>query len=248
MAAIEARFEPVFRAELSREYAKLIDDYEAGRALSYDPEHERALGETLDEMATVAVKTFGARVIGQGIEKGFAYTRGDGGFGFTNPYSPYFTETKDFAATLAQLARRYIGLEAFRRKITSIAETTRAQIIAVVQRGETEGLGVAQIARVMRDVVPSLSSYRSNLIARTETHGAANYGANGAAKETGLTIRKEWVAASDARTRDSHARIDGETVGMDDAFSNGLMYPGDPSGPPEEVINCRCAVSHVVID
>ena len=36
---------------------------------------------------------------------------------------------------------------------------------------------------------------------------------------------------------------------MDEKFQVGddvLAYPGDPSGSPEEVINCRCAISHIV--
>lgn len=51
---------------------------------------------------------------------------------------------------------------------------------------------------------------------------------------------KQWDAALDSRTRDSHARLDGEIRELDEKFSNGLMFPGDPSGRPEEVINCRC--------
>ena len=32
----------------------------------------------------------------------------------------------------------------------------------------------------------------------------------------------------------------GVTVPIDQPFPNGLMYPGDPSGSPGEIINCRC--------
>ena len=55
-------------------------------------------------------------------------------------------------------------------------------------------------------------------------------------------VRKVWVATKDKRTRDTHAALDGESMGIDQPFSNGLQYPGDPNGPPEEVINCRCAM------
>jgi len=27
-----------------------------------------------------------------------------------------------------------------------------------------------------------------------------------------------------------------------------LMYPGDPSGSAENVINCRCAVGHIPVE
>ena len=251
MQAIERQYEPQIQAELAREYRKLIRDYEAGDGVKYDPEHRRNIAEILERMAGASVRVFGARILEQGIQKGFAYTRGDGGIGFVNSYSPYFSERKDFASTLARLAQRYVAMEAFRRHITNITETTRAQIISGIARGEAEGLGVAGVARFVRDLVPSLSVQRANLIARTETHGAANYGANGAAKETGLTIRKEWVSAADERTREDHAAADGQIVGIDEMFDvggEGLAYPGDPSGSGENIINCRCAVSHLVDD
>jgi uncharacterized protein with gpF-like domain len=53
---------------------------------------------------------------------------------------------------------------------------------------------------------------------------------------------KEWLTQQDDRVRDSHAEIDGETVGLDDVFSNGLECPGDENGDPEDVINCRCSL------
>lgn len=233
MQAIERQYEPQIQAELAREYRKLIRDYEAGEGVKYDPEHQRNIAEILERMAGASVRVFGARILEQGKAHGLVLER------------------KDFASTLARLAQRYIAMEAFRRHITNITETTRAQIIRGIARGEAEGLGVSGVARFVRDLVPSMSVQRANLIARTETHGAANYGANGAAKETGLTIRKEWVSASDDRTRDDHAEVDGQIVGIDEMFSvggEGLAYPGDPSGSGENIINCRCAVSHIVDD
>ena len=92
---------------------------------------------------------------------------------------------------------------------------------------------------------------RGALIARTETHAAANAGADTAARETGLQLRKEWVSAEDERTRDSHRVADGDVADMDGAFAVGadlLKYPGDPAGSPEETINCRCAISHIVVE
>lgn len=56
----------------------------------------------------------------------------------------------------------------------------------------------------------------------------------------GGLLEKEWISALDDRTRESHASLDGERVPVDKPFSNGLMFVGDPSGPPEEIINCRC--------
>jgi uncharacterized protein with gpF-like domain len=110
---------------------------------------------------------------------------------------------------------------------------------------------VDQIATAILDAAPQIAAWRGPLIARTETHGAANYGAQQAAKATGLPVRKEWVAAGDERTRESHRAADGQKVGLDERFNVGgawLLFPGDPDGPPGETINCRCAIAHIVDD
>lgn len=82
---------------------------------------------------------------------------------------------------------------------------------------------------------------RAATIARTEVHNATQYGTIQGYKQGGLTT-KIWVAVLDSETRDSHAVADGEEVPIDTAFSNGLLFPGDPAGDPAEVINCRCVV------
>lgn len=136
-------------------------------------------------------------------------------------------------------------------KITEITETTRAQIMQVVETARGEGLGQAEIAKRIAQRAPVIARWRSEIIARTETHGASNFAAQGAAEETGLPLQKEWVAVEDDRTRDEHSAINGQTVGLSESFDvNGdsLAYPGDPSGQPANVINCRCASVHIVDD
>ena len=58
----------------------------------------------------------------------------------------------------------------------------------------------------------------------------------------GIEIQKEWVCTHDDRTRPSHLELDGERRDLDEEFSNGLQYPGDPNGDPSEVYNCRCTL------
>lgn len=55
--------------------------------------------------------------------------------------------------------------------------------------------------------------------------------------------QKEWSAVHDGRTRMSHLLADGQRRKVDEPFDVGgakLAYPGDPRGPADEVINCRC--------
>lgn len=67
------------------------------------------------------------------------------------------------------------------------------------------------------------------------------------AEARGIKIVKEWISANDDRVRDSHAELNGVRVGIDEEFPNGLMYPGDPSGYPAEVYNCRCSMRAVLL-
>ena len=85
--------------------------------------------------------------------------------------------------------------------------------------------------------------------ARTMVTGAENKGRQDSyarAADDGIILQKEWIATNDSRTRHSHAVLDGEIVDQDKKFGNGLMYPGDPNGRPEETWNCRCTVAAVV--
>lgn len=111
-----------------------------------------------------------------------------------------------------------------------------------VSRGIASGLPYRDIARNINNVSGSGLS-NAKRIARTEGHRiqqTSSRDAQYAAKKKGANVVKQWDAALDKRTRDSHARVDGEIRELDEKFSNGLMFPGDPSGSAAEVINCRC--------
>lgn len=95
-------------------------------------------------------------------------------------------------------------------------------------------------------------SYTSAIrAARTAITAAINSGRQDTAEKAvdmGINLMKEWHATLDNRTRHSHAMLDGETVDVDSKFPNGCAYPGDPSGPPSEVYNCRCGYTTVLKD
>jgi len=230
---LEKRFAPAFAREIARASRVMADGFAETGAVPTVPDHQRNINEIMQGLASASIRVFSRRVLDA--------QRAD----------CMVIERKDFADTVARLALRYIMLEGFRRKIVNISDTTRNQIIAQVQRGFDAGMGQEGVARFIADNVAGIARTRARVIARTETHGAANYGAYGAAEETGLVLRKEWIAAEDERTRDDHADMDGTVIGKDDLFDFGgysLAYPGDPSGPAEGIINCRCALGWVVDD
>ena len=120
----------------------------------------------------------------------------------------------------------------------------KKKITAQVSRGISTGMSFQQVAQQLAGYT-NIGYNNAIRIARTEGHRIQVQSAMDAchkAKEKGADVVKQWDAALDSRTRESHAAVDGEIRELDKPFSNGLMFPGDPSGRAEEVINCRCAL------
>lgn len=116
------------------------------------------------------------------------------------------------------------------------------QIASEISRGLATGAMYAEIARNVSAMarIPRNNAMR---ITRTEAHRIQNRAKMNVcenAKSKGADVVKQWDAALDKRTRPSHVQVDGEIRELSEKFSNGLMYPGEPGGKPEEVINCRC--------
>jgi HK97 family phage portal protein len=132
--------------------------------------------------------------------------------------------------------------------ITNIVTTTRTaikdQIAQALEANETS-IDLAKRIRNLYDVWEgsTLDTPRALLIARTEVGRAANYGTlEGSlqvSESLGVQTTKSWITSRDARVRDEHKALDGETVGANERFSNGLEYPSDP--------NCRCVMAFQIL-
>jgi SPP1 gp7 family putative phage head morphogenesis protein len=124
------------------------------------------------------------------------------------------------------------------------------RVNAEVLQGVLQGESIPKIAKRLRDNVGMSARGSAVRNARTAVTSAENKGRMDMlhdAEDKGVKAEKGWLAAHDARVRESHAQVDGEFVGIDDEFSNGLQFPGDPDGAPEEVYNCRCTLTYKVI-
>lgn len=65
----------------------------------------------------------------------------------------------------------------------------------------------------------------------------------------GEFVLLEWVTMGDEDVRDLHVPLNGVQVPVGETFQVGeseLRYPGEPIGPPEVWINCRCLARPVV--
>lgn len=120
----------------------------------------------------------------------------------------------------------------------------KKKITAQVSRGISTGMTFQQVAKQLSDYT-NIGFNNAVRIARTEGHRIQVQSSMDAcykAKDKGADVVKQWDSTLDSRTRESHQKVDGEIRELDEKFSNGLMFPGDPSGGAAEVVNCRCAL------
>lgn len=90
---------------------------------------------------------------------------------------------------------------------------------------------------------------KSNTVAQTEgdrwvqaaTLSAGYY----LERTTGRRYQKTWRSRDDKLVRPAHAAADGQTRLLNTSFNVGgypMMYPKDPTAPPQLVVNCRCGM------
>lgn len=130
---------------------------------------------------------------------------------------------------------RQHGLE----RVRGINETTRDKLASTLADGLEAGENTAQLVKRIKRHMPEIQAERAASIAACEAHTSMQAGSFAQMKFGGVRT-KTWMTAGDEDVRDSHRNINPRTIPIDQRFSNGLMYPGDPDGSPGEIVNCRC--------
>lgn len=153
-----------------------------------------------------------------------------------------FGYNEELTATLIDFLRNYLLDDA----VLPITETTKQQILRVLEQGIGEGWGIDKIVSELE--APELTRWRAEMIVRTESQKAAFAGNQAAINDTDFILQKEWISAEDDRVREAHQEADGQVVDEDENFEVGgeeMEGPGDPNASAENVINCRCTLGLV---
>ena len=162
----------------------------------------------------------------------------------------------DIYRTVFERNLREYGRVKAGKRITNITGTTRDRIESVVQDATSQaiedGLGITDTKTLILESIRSdymeFTEARAQLIAQTEIITASNQAAMEGARSTGMEFRKFWSTSGIGNSRQSHVDAEQESIDKnglreDESFdANGLMFPGDPMGPPEEVCNCHCTL------
>lgn len=123
------------------------------------------------------------------------------------------------------------------------------QLQSALTQSILQGESIPDMAKRVARTVATRSYADSVRYARTMITGAESAGRQDAyerAENMGIDLEKEWIATLDDRTRHTHRQLHGERRPLDEEFSNGCMFPADPSGDDEEVYNCRCTTKAAI--
>lgn len=140
------------------------------------------------------------------------------------------------------------GLDRIVRQVEESALTASDDVVRVVQRGLADGDTTQDIASRVNEVLGGQSRDRAWKIASTSANSGFEI-AQMEAYESADIERKGWLSTRDEAVRDTHIAADGQERELDEPFVVGgaaLMHPGDPAGPVEEIVRCRCTSRPIV--
>lgn len=133
-------------------------------------------------------------------------------------------------------------------EVSFISDTTVSLILQQMEEGLTQGWATKELQQAIIDV-GTFSPARALMLARTITGNAANLGQWKSAELSGAT-HKTWITAG-FEVRDSHKKMQGKTVKIDEDFTVGkekARYPLDNRLSPGNRVNCRCTMTYTVED
>ncbi|MFI9465748.1 phage portal protein [Streptomyces xiamenensis] len=152
------------------------------------------------------------------------------------------------AAALAALEALDAGPESYSEEATLAWLAAHAEAVAESVTAATEEQVAAALDAPEDDVQAAMESVfavaigqRVTSLALSEVTAMSGFGTTEAARSTGRSAVKTWRVRS-TNPRSSHRRLDGETVPLDNKFSNGARWPADSVLDADERAGCKCAV------
>ena len=134
-------------------------------------------------------------------------------------------------------------------KIVSVRNTLVETLVLAIKESLKENATVIEIQNVIYNIVNKSQSFykwQALRIARTETTSASGLAAIETARQSNLVMTKEWISATDNRTRRDHFIENGQIVDLEEPFimadGSSVFYPGDINARPSQIINCRCTI------
>jgi hypothetical protein len=156
----------------------------------------------------------------------------------------------DYPVDQRPAVNRY--LTEVRNRLVRVPDEVYDLVAGQIAQGANLGESIPKLRDRVDNVLSTTGSERwpnrATVVARTETIGALNFGRTDAflaiaEEDPDTEYERIWLSTDDRRTRPTHDLADGQRVPLASPFIVGgfpLAFPGDPTGPPQEVIQCRC--------
>ena len=141
-----------------------------------------------------------------------------------------------------KLTRKY--LEALAKgRAHAINAATYKKLLAALEDDEDEEDTPSHVFDV-RQSKDSLTFGR--MLALAVAGWAAAHEAPKQAEDAGIhrTVEKMWITGDNPRPE--HAMMNGETVPINEPFSNGCEWPGDEGGDPDTTCGCNCSTEVII--
>ena len=134
----------------------------------------------------------------------------------------------------------------------AVNETTWNTLQLSLAAGLAVGEDIPTLQQRVAQVFTDAATWRTEAIARTEVIGASNAGSLEGAKQSGVVTGKNWLAALDARTRETHVVAHRDARNRNVPLDADFHVGGDTGPAPhqlpsaKEVVNCRCTMTYEV--
>lgn len=131
--------------------------------------------------------------------------------------------------------------------VGKLKTSIRAELSRGIANGSSWNEVAGKLSKSFKNTPFSTAFIRAMLITRTEGHRVqvqSAMDAQQAAKDAGADVVKQWDAALDDRTRETHRMLDGQIRELDASFEVNGKKADAPGmfGDPAEDCNCRCAL------
>lgn len=120
-----------------------------------------------------------------------------------------------------------------------VNEVTRRELARAL---ELQDAGAEGVMATPEGVFENAAKNRSESAGNAFATAVDGWSAIEACRQAGIDAYKTWVVQS-SNPRKSHAAMNGQRVPISETFSNGMEWPGDWAGGPDEVCGCQCTVA-----
>lgn len=126
--------------------------------------------------------------------------------------------------------------------LAAVAERIAGQVNTTTKAQIDEALDADDPDEAVGSVFDIATTTRAAQTALTTVTAVSGFATVEAAKQvSGNTATKTWETGSNPRP--THSRMNGETVPVDEPFSNGAMWPADSTLDVDDIAGCNCAVT-----